>query len=102
MRATAAIIATLGVLGVVTASAPARADDDGYGGGWRRHEWQEHQWQEQRWREHEWREQAWHAYAPPVVYAPPGYYAPPPPVYYAPPPRAYYPAPGFSVGFEFR
>lgn len=117
MRAITTIIAALGVLGAITASGPARADEDAYGGGWRRHEWQEHQWREQRWREHEWRERAWHAYAPPpVVYAPPGYYAPPQATYYAPPPPAYYvappsgydapppvyAAPGVSIGFSFR
>ena len=103
MRTITAIIATLGVLGVVMASAPARADDDDYGGG-RNHEWQEHQWRDHERREHEWR-----AYAPPPVvyapqayYAPPTYYAPQPPAYYAPQPRAYYAAPGFSIGFGFR
>lgn len=105
MRTITAMIATLGVLGVVIASAPARADDDDHGGG-RNHEWQEHQWQEHQWRdherrEHERREHEWHAYAPPpVVYAPQSYYAPP--AYYAPQPRAYYAAPGVSIGFGFR
>jgi hypothetical protein len=104
MRAITAVIAAVGVLGMVAASAPARADDDDYGG-WRRHEWREHEW-----REHQWRE-GWHAYVPPpVVYAqppyysaPPVYYAPPP-VYYAPPPVYFAPppvyrAPGLSIGF---
>lgn len=112
MRAITAVIAAVGVLGVA-ASAPARADEDDYGG-WRRHEWREHQWQERRWREHEWREHAWHAYGPPPLayapgyYAPPAYYAPPPyyaapPAYYAPPPPPVaYGAPGFSIGFGFR
>jgi hypothetical protein len=69
MRAITIAIVALGVLGVVTASGPARAHDDD----WHRQEWQQHQWREQRWREHEWRERAWHAYAPPpVAYVPPG------------------------------
>lgn len=76
-----------------TASGPAHADEDDYGGGWRRHEWQEHQWREQRWREHEWRERAWHAYQPPVAYMPPGYYVPSPTYYVAPPPAYYAPPP---------
>lgn len=94
-------IAFAGIVGVVAASVPARADEDDHGG-WRRHEWRE-----QRWREHEWREHHWRGFAPPpVAYAPPGYYyAPPryyqpPPVVYAPPPM--YQAPGFSIGFGFR
>jgi hypothetical protein len=62
------------------ATGPVRADDDDYGGGWRRHHWQEHQWREQRWREHEWRERALHTYAPP-----PYGYAPPPAYGYAQP-----------------
>jgi len=114
MRAITAVIAAAGVLGVVAASAPASADEDGHDGGWRRHEWREHQWREQR--EQEWRERQWRAYAPPpLAYAPPGYYAPPPayyvppppayyaapPAYYAPPPPAYE-APGLSIGFGFR
>jgi hypothetical protein len=71
MRAITTAIAALGVLGVVTASGPARAHDDD--DDWHRQEWQQHQWREQRWREHEWRERAWHAYAPPpVAYVPPG------------------------------
>jgi len=117
MRAITAVIAAIGVFGVLAASTPARADWDDYDGGWRRHEWREHQWQEQRWHEHERRERAWQAYAPPpVAYAPPGYYAPPPayyappPAYYAPPPPVYYvpsprpvfEAPGFSIGFSLR
>jgi len=85
MRAVTAVMAAVGVLGVLAASVSARADEDDYGG-WRRHEWREHQW-----REHE-----WHGYAsPPVAYAPPGYYAPPPP-------PTIYEAPGLSIGFEFR
>ena len=114
MRAITVVMAAAGVFGVLAANAPARADEDDYGGGWRRHEWRE-----QRWREHEWRERAWHAYAPPpLAYAPPGYYAPPayyvpppPPSYYAAPPTAYYVPPppppvyeaaGLSIGFGFR
>jgi len=119
MRAVTMVIAALGVLGVVTASGPARAHDDNDNGDWRRQEWQEHHWRERRWREHEWRERAWHTYAPPpIAYAPPGYYtsqptydAPPSPAYYAVPPGAYYApapppvayqAPGVSIGFGFR
>ena len=91
MRAITAAMAVVGLFAALAASTPARADEDDYDGGWRRHEWREHQWREQRWREHEWRERAWHAYAPPpIAYAPPGYYAPP--AYYVPPP-AYYTAP---------
>ena len=112
MRATTAVIAALGVSGVLAASTPARADWSDYDGGWRRHEWREHQWREQRWheREHERRERAWRVYAPPpVAYAPPGYYAPPsayyvppPPVYYAAPPRPVLEAPSFSIRLGFR
>ena len=50
MRAVTTVIATLGVLGVVLASGPARAHDDNDHGDWRRQEWQEHHWREQRWR----------------------------------------------------
>lgn len=100
MRRITMVIGALGVLGVVAASAPARAHEDGYDNGWRHHDW----------REHEWRERAWQAYAPPpVVYAPPGYYVPPsyyaplPQAYYAPPPPPpIYEAPGVSIGFSFR
>ena len=107
MRMITAVIATVGVLGIVAASGPARAHDhDDDDGGWRRQEWREHQWREHQWREQQWRER--HAYAPPpVVYAQPGYY-PPPPVYYAPPQPTYYApppvygAPGLSIGFSFR
>jgi hypothetical protein len=75
MRAITTAMAALGVLGVVTASGPARAHDND--GDWRRQEWQEHQWREQHWREHEWRERAWHADAPPsVAYVPPGLHPP--------------------------
>lgn len=111
MRTVMTVIATLGFVGLMTANGPAHADEDDYGGGWRRHEWQEHQWREQRWREHEWRERIWQAYRPPVVYVPPGYYASPPPTYYVAPPPAYYAppppppvyaAPGVSIGFGFR
>lgn len=109
MRAITAVMAAVGLFGAVAASAPARAHEDGYDGGWRRHEW----------REHEWRERAWQTYGPPpIAYAPPGYYAPPP-AYYVPQPPAYYPAPpaayyappppppvyeapGLSIGFGFR
>ena len=42
MRAIMTVMATLGILGVVTASGPARAHDDD--GDWRRQEWQEHRW----------------------------------------------------------
>jgi len=85
MRAITTAIAALGVLGVVTASGPARAHD--YDDDWHRQEWQQHQWREQRWREHEWRERAWHAYAPPpVAYVPPGYYIPQPTGYASAPP----------------
>ncbi len=106
MRAITAVIAAVGVFGVLAASVPARADEDDHdGGGWRRHEWREQQWREQRqheWRERAWREHAWRAYAPPPIpYAQPGYYAPPP-AYYTPqsPPR-FYGAPGLSIGFGF-
>lgn len=109
MRAVMTVIATLGFLGMVTANGPAHADEDDYGGGWRRHEWQEHRWREQRWREHEWRERAWHTYQPSAAYMPPSYYVPPPtyyvappPAYYAPPPPPVYAAPGISIGFGFR
>ena len=107
MRTITTVIAAVGALGMVAASAPAWAHDDD-NDGWGRHEWREHEW-----REHQWRG-GWHAYAPPpVVYAqpryysaPPVYYAPPP-VYYAPPPVYYAPppvyrAPGLSIGFGFR
>jgi hypothetical protein len=109
MRTITAIIATLGVLGVVIASTPARADDDDYGGG-RRHEWREHQWREHErreqqrreheWREHEWREHGWHAEAPPLAY-----YVNPPRTYYIPQsysPQPSYAAPGISIGFDLR
>jgi hypothetical protein len=118
MRAVTAFVAVLGVLGVVMASGPARADDDDYDGGWRQHQWHEHERMEQRWREHEWRERAWHSYGPPPVaypaqgyyvpqptyYAPPrAYYAVPPSAYYTPPPpQPVYEAPDVSIGFSFR
>ncbi len=66
MRAITAVMATVGVLGMLAASAPARADE--HDGGWRRHQWREHQWHAQRWREHHGHARAWHAYAPPVAY----------------------------------
>jgi hypothetical protein len=106
MRTITAVIGALGIFGVVASAGPARADDDNFDGGWRRHEWHEHQW-----REHEWGEHAWHGYAPPMAYVAPGYYAvqpsyyPPPPVYYvpaSPSPPPVYAAPGFSIGFSFR
>lgn len=116
MRAITAVMAAISLLGVITAGAPARADEDEHGG-WRRHE---HRWRgedEDRWREHRWGEHRWLGYGqPPVAYAPPGYYAvpryyaAPPPAYYAAPPAYYLPpppppvysAPGFSIGFGFR
>ena len=122
MRMITAVLAAVGMFGALTASAPARADEYDFDGGWRRQEWREHHWREQRWQEQRWqererRERAWHAYAPPPgAYAPPGYYAPqpayapPPPAYYAPPPPVYYAppqrqvieGPSFSIGFGFR
>ncbi len=42
MHAITAIIAALGVFGVLAASAPARADEDDHDGDWRRQEWHEH------------------------------------------------------------
>ena len=120
MRAITVAIAALGVLGVMATGTPARAHDDDYDGGWRRHEWREHRGWERRRAEHEWRDHEWRerAYAPPpVAYAPPGYYAPPPaiyapepgyyaarpPIYYAPPPPPpVYETPGFSIGLSLR
>lgn len=104
MRAGAAVVAVLGMVGVALASAPAHAQDWDRDG-WRRQEWREHEWREhraeERWRErerweherreHAWREQEWRERAAL------GY--PPPPVAYAPP---VYGVPGVSVGFGFR
>ncbi len=111
MRKLTAVVATLGILGVIASAAPAWADDD-FGDGRHRHEWMEHRWREHEWREHEWREHAWRHYAPPpIAYVAPGYYAAPPhyyvppPTYYVappPPPPAVYGEPGFSVGFTVR
>jgi hypothetical protein len=99
MRTASWIVASIAIVGAVTAAAPAKADDDD--NGWRRHEWREHEW-----REHHW------GYAPPAVvytappvpyYAVPAphYYVAPPPAYYVPPPVVYG-SPGVSIGFTFR
>jgi hypothetical protein len=98
MRAGIAVMAALGILGVVAAYAPASAHEDDHDC-WRRQEWREHQgheWREQqereeqrqRWREHEWRERAEQNHAQPQVYyaRPPTYYSAPayPPAYGVP------------------
>jgi hypothetical protein len=83
MRAYKTIIATLGVLGVLAAYTPVRADEDGYSHGWNRHEQREHH--ERAWQDHERHERRWGGYA-----RRPTYYAPPTTYYRAaPPPHAY-------------
>ena len=86
MNARRILLATMGLLAVAGASAPAMADND-----WRwRHE-REHDWHGHR----DW-DRGYYGgyYAPPVVVAPApyGYYAPPP-VYYNP---------GVTFGFTVR
>lgn len=81
------VLLGLGVVALVAAALPARADDDHHG----RREWREHEWRER---------QAWCAYHPYECGYPPGYVYAPPPVVYAPPPPppvVYAPAPALSI-----
>ncbi len=78
--------ATLAAAFVLTAAAPAFAED------WRAREWHEHERRDRAWHDHEWREHHPYYRAPPVVVAPgPAYYAQPP--VYAPAPIA----PGINI-----
>ena len=90
MQTRSLVLAALGSVFIVGATAPAFAEWDGWG----HHERQEHHERHER---HGWRP----SYYPPAYYAPPPVYYARPPVYYAPPP-VYYAPPGISFGINIR
>lgn len=89
MRRTSLILVSLAGVLSIAATAPARAHEHDWDGGWH-HGWHDHDW-------HHHRGYAWGHYKPryyPGYYGYYGYYAPPPP------PPVYYP-PSITFGFDF-